>query len=403
MKQFALFSPVVPPVRSGQTVILYRLLEAFDPQRYIMVANAQAQARYKSVIATPHLSADVFLIEPRTSRPIPLPGKKYWPMFPYYLLAEVYGRAVQIAAILKRNPVRALIGCSGDFYSLPAAFIAARLARVPFVTYFFDDFLYQCPRYLRPAAFVMERVCVRGAHEVIVTNERFVEELQRRHGVTAKVIHNAVDLDAPPSRGTAKKLLPEGVKNIVYAGTLYNAHYDAFHNLLRAMERLGRDDVRLNLFTFQSAEDLASVGIQSPLLVLHEYRPQAEILAAQQEADLLFLPLAFESPLKTLLRTAAPGKTAEYLAWGMPILVHAPADTFISQYFRRHECGFVADSPDVAALAEVLRQALDDTARRQYVSAQARKRAEADFDIRKEQRKLHEIIDLAAAACQASA
>ncbi len=70
-------------------------------------------------------------------------------------------------------------------------------------------------------------------------------------------------------------------------------------------------------------------------------------------------------------------KFGEYLAAGSPILVHAPAGSFVAEYCRRHECLVIAE-PDPGRLAEALgRLATDKELRRQLVtSTKARAREE---------------------------
>jgi glycosyltransferase involved in cell wall biosynthesis len=116
--------------------------------------------------------------------------------------------------------------------------------------------------------------------------------------------------------------------------------------------------------------------------------------ALQQRADVLFLPLALQSDYPELVRTAAPGKMAEYLAAGRPILVHAPPDSFLASYFRDHQCGIVVDRDDPAALAAALESILSDSALRARLRARAWQRAEADFDLGNARRQFAQAIGL---------
>ncbi|HYE16131.1 MAG TPA: hypothetical protein VD968_16960, partial [Pyrinomonadaceae bacterium] len=107
---------------------------------------------------------------------------------------------------------------------------------------------------------------------------------------------------------------PDGEVRIVYTGAIYEAHYDAFRNLLAALERLGRPEVKLHAYTTQRAEEMAGRGIGGPAVVFHPHLSVAEMPGVQRRADLLFLPLAVESPYPDLVRTSAPVKFGEYLA-----------------------------------------------------------------------------------------
>ena len=86
---------------------------------------------------------------------------------------------------------------------------------------------------------------------------------------------------------------------------------------------------------------------------------------------MLFLPLAFDSPYPAVARTSAPAKMAEYLTARRPILVHAPADSFVSSYFRPHSCGVVVDEVDPIALAQALERVIGDSELRKRVCAAA--------------------------------
>ena len=74
----------------------------------------------------------------------------------------------------------------------------------------------------------------------------------------------------------------------------------------------------------------------------------------QRNADILFLPLAFNSPYPEIIKTSSPGEIGEYLAGKKPILVHAPSDSFISWYFRKYNCGCVVDDDDSEKLAAAI-------------------------------------------------
>ena len=80
----------------------------------------------------------------------------------------------------------------------------------------------------------------------------------------------------------------------------------------------------------------------------------------QRQADILYLPLAFNSRAPDVIRTAAPGKLAEYLVAGVPILVHAPSFSYIARDAREHGWGFVIDTLEPAALADGIRMLLND-------------------------------------------
>ena len=54
------------------------------------------------------------------------------------------------------------------------------------------------------------------------------------------------------------------------------------------------------------------------------------------------------------LPSLAPAKLGEYLAAGRPILVHAPAGSFLAELLRKADAGVIVDTPDPGRLAEAL-------------------------------------------------
>src|SRR5947209_17739116 len=128
---------------------------------------------------------------------------------------------------------------------------------------------------------------------------------------------------------------------------------------MEAVRLTGRGDVRLHAYTIRTGKFLRENGVAGPL-VLHPHVANGEMPGVQRDADVLFLALGFRTPYPEINITAAPGKVGEYLASGRPVLVHAPRGSFVSWYFREHECGLVVDEDDPRALARGLVKLLGD-------------------------------------------
>ena len=372
----AIVSHVLPPTWSGQAMILAGLLRGFSPDDYVLVRTMDV----------PSVDDDAF--------GQPLPGKTFRlseifvPARPgasrvrfgaRSLATTLWSRARGIARIVRRERCGALVACTGgDMLDIPSGWLGARIARVPYYPYFFDRWSQQSTGSPERRRFAerWERRIVADAAAVIVPNEFLARELEQSLGARTAVVHNACvvpdDVGAPPPAGDPAR--------ITYTGAVYEANHDAFRNLIASFAQLGRA-ARVHVYTAQTAGDLELAGIVGAV-TRHDHLPPDEIRRVQADADVLFLPLAFESPYPSLIRTSNPGKMGEYLAAGRPILVHAPPDSFVADYFGRHGCGVVVDRLDPDELARRLGELLADDALRRRVSAAARERAFADFDIR---------------------
>ncbi len=303
--------------------------------------------------------------------------------------AGVLGR--RIARVARREGCTGVVAFSGNLLDLPAGLAASRILGVPFYAYVCDYYSQQkTDARERAVAERIEPRVLRGARTVIVLNEFLRDELKRRYGVEAEIIYNPCDL--APYEAAPDYVGPRGgERRVVYTGAVYEAHYDAFRNLVRAIELLGREDVRLHLYTTQTPEELAEVGIKGPVVV-HGHVSASEVPAIQKQADLLFLPLAFESPYPVVIKTSAPFKTGEYLAARRPVLVHVPADSFLAWYFREHGCGEVVDRLDPSALSGAVGRLLDDEPRQREMADRAWECARRDFRIERARAKFMEVV-----------
>ncbi|MBL8836189.1 MAG: glycosyltransferase [Alphaproteobacteria bacterium] len=277
------------------------------------------------------------------------------------VLRGIAARRRDIDAVLARHRAAVVIACSGAPYDLAAGCMAARQRGVPFIAYLFDDPVYQWRNpALRFAARLGERYWSRHAAAVIVPNERLRDDvLARRRAAPVVVIRNAADdaafeaAEAPPVRAPGSPI------RIVYTGNVYHAQADSFQRLVAALATLeGR--FRLEVFTSQPESELAAWGVSGPHVVRRDYLSAPAVYRAQRAADILFLPLAFRSGIERTILSSAPGKMGEYLASGRPILVHAPPDSFVCDFFRRHRCGHVVDRDRHDLLARALTEIAED-------------------------------------------
>jgi glycosyltransferase involved in cell wall biosynthesis len=293
------------------------------------------------------------------------------------LTQTVLRRATEIVRHLRKNPVGMVVGCSGNPFDLPASYLAARWLRRPFVAYLFDDPVYQWqPGIYRGFARFWERVWGRGAKLLIVPNEFAANDIRRRlPQADIRIVRNPVTADAfvaySRSAGCSDQTADRPVR-LLYTGSVYSAQASAFRNLISALEVLG-GRFQLDVYTAQSMAELIAAGLVGSNVQYHPQVSQSAALELQRSADILFLPLAFDAPIPEVIRSSAPAKLAEYLAAGRPILVHAPADSFVSEFFQRTGAGVVVDCPNPALLTEALRNITSDAALRDRLVANARR------------------------------
>ena len=380
--KFTLISHQVPPSGTGQSLVIYRMLQDLSPDAYCIVSkerhdgdgagrgpSKRLPGRYYHLPQPTRLARGHRFGLRRLREGVNIP-------------LAVLQHARRIEQVVRDEGCGAVVACTGDVTLLPAGYLASRRAGVPFYAYLFDHYSYR--EWQDPAAAFWARRfepwVTKGAAALISPNEVLRDDLRERFGVEAAVIHNSLDISPYEAGAGAAPAGGDGIK-IVYTGDIYEAHYDAFRNLITALGALGRPEVKLHVYTDKPDEELAAIGVSGPV-VRHPQLPVSEMPRVQMGADLLFLPLAFDSPYPDLVRTSATTKLGEYLAARRPVLVHAPRGSFVCWYCQRHECGVVVDESDPARLAEGIGRALGDEALRRRLGDNAWARARADFDVR---------------------
>lgn len=379
--RIGIVSHILPPSPSGQAMVLFRLLSSLSEDKYLLISRENYEgAEYGGEISAK------------------LPGKYYHLMSRFRLpqlnlfildyisiainaLIGIYNRAKQITKIVKEEDIDVLLACTGDPYDLPAAYLASKWTNIPFVPYMFDDYAYQWTGGYRSISRRLEPIVLRNAKCVIVPNEYMQKEYDQRYSVRSTVIHNSCHLPNLEDLDKAEKIFRLREVNIIYAGAIYHAHYDAFRNLIEAIARLERNDVKVHIYTAQPESELKQNGISGPAVIYHSHINESEVPKVLRQADILFLPLAFNSPIPEVIKTSAPGKMGEYLAVGRPVIVHAPRDSFVSWFFRKNNCGVVVDKNDPIILAKEINQLISKPETQRTISRHARKMAEKEFNV----------------------
>ena len=305
-------------------------------------------------------------------------------------------RTHQIKKIICTEQCNAIIVCTGDLFDPPAALIASKDLGIPFIFYVFDYYSQGADPFLRSFAAKYEVDLVQSAAAVIVPNEYMSDEYLKRYGITATILHNPFDIEdyeKQAGNGKNSNTVKQIEKSIVYTGAIYDAHYNAFRNLIAAIKMLETTPIKIHLYTPQSQHHLIRNNISGPQVVAHNAQPLSSMPAIQKNADILFLPLSFNLKFREIIKTSAPGKIGEYLASKRPILVHAPEDSFVSGYFKKYHCGLVVDEDNPQLLAQGINRLISDEKFCLEITKNAYERAKTDFDIKSIQKKFYDLLD----------
>jgi hypothetical protein len=384
--KFAILSHVLPPSDSGQAVMLYRLLEPLNNNDYILISENDAKGFKKSSRKLPAKyfylkKPEKFGLITRLFLDFPLTNQLANYLYPLRYRAKI------LKEIIEENQCQTLVVCSGSLSDFIIGYLALRKSEIKLIIYSFDDFVYQWVGLARIFAKIFAPLVFKRADVLIVPNEFLQKEYFCRYHKESKIVRNPfVGFSLKPK----KRLLSSDFFHILYTGSVYHAHYDAFVNLIRAVKKLCLP-IKIDIMTGQNPRELKKIGIGGENVDFYPNIRQEEVVNWQKQADILFLPLAFKTTIPEVIRTSAPGKIGEYLYSETPILVHAPLDSFLSWYFKKNLCGEVVSELDSNKLAFAISRLLIDKNLLQKYKKNAKKFSE-DFSLKKAQKNFNKIV-----------
>lgn len=350
-----------PPSVGGSSVLSRNLWGAWDPKDLVVLSYRPIEARSDPGLVLEDVRVDLI---------------KQWPFKNLRLAAHLdplASRAVARAIITlatKCQPRAIWVNWPTTAFLL-GAWQASRRLNLPLYVHLHDMWQesYRGTRaYVeRSAAWWYERRLLRDARRIFTITEDARKHYLKKLGIDSFVLqHSIPETDLASFSAT----LASGAKPRVvhFAGYIYpSMNEDALVNVVQALN-FCKNDVIFECYTQSEVQLLASVGIGGPRVRV-AFVQRRDVMIAQRKADLVILPLAFRSTNPLEIRTVFPTKLLEYLVCGRPILVHAPADSWVSRNARRDGWGEVVDTPDPRLLASSIDRLLAEPQRQESLVA----------------------------------
>lgn len=237
---------------------------------------------------------------------------------------------------------------------LVSSYILSVICRIPIVYYVHDAFVVGLTRRWEA------RILRHG--QVIVLHPMLGVLYRDRYGIDATTVphintHHRITGSSTGSSsmrnhqtGTvAREKSAEHVATIGFAGCIYNNNAALLRQFADVCAEQHLDLVLYSDLTPQRMQALHLTHA----CITHRYEPDyATLLHHLSQCDLLYLPLAFpdgNDEAIAAMRYAFPTKSIDYLLAGPPILVQAPPDYAVSQFFSRSRSAFMLMTDDRVA------------------------------------------------------
>jgi glycosyltransferase involved in cell wall biosynthesis len=357
-----------PPTVTGSAVLNRNLWGAWPAGDLVAVSVRLPGAPMDPGLALPDVA--VTLVDP-------------WPFRHPRLAAQLDPLAAgaverTVGDVARKAKARAIWANWPNTPFLIGAWRAASRLRLPLYIHLHDTWreAYAArPLFLeRLTAWRYERRVLGDARRLFTITDAAREHYLRKLGLDSTVLPHAVPQDDLVRDPRATPRPSSGPRVLHFAGHVYRAmNTDALAVLARALP-LCRHEVVLHCYTPVSAEQLAAAGISGDRMKVR-FATRADVMADQAAADVLVLPLAFRSRNPVEIRTVFPTKLLEYFVSGRPVLVHAPAESWVARDARAKGWGEVVDEAEPAAVAAAVDALLDDRERQERLVAAARAEA----------------------------
>jgi hypothetical protein len=379
----------VEPSAAGM-MLLHRLLAAYPAERLAVGLTAET---------------------PTTRLPAALPGVRTFSVPKLFHRGWVFGRRRAPGLFLRflhlhaHHQARVALRHLGDFRpdailtvhekfgAFPAQALAARLG-VPLHLILHDEWHRDMPM---PTG---SRVRFENAFRQLYTSAAsrlcvcpyMEEDYAVRYGRRGSILYPYRARDAvaasipPPQVGQADTPL-----TVAYGGTVCS---DGYWNALRALAAALRGvGGRLILFGPNPA-DVAAQGLVGEHVVARGYS-RTMMSAMRAEANVLFLPMAFEASEEANARVSFPSKLTEYTATGLPLLIYGPPYASAVRWAQSHPgTSEVVATPGEAALAPAVLR-LREPAHRTRLAAASLELGDTYFNFDRAERLFHQALTAA--------
>ena len=205
-----------------------------------------------------------------------------------------------------------------------------------------------------------------------------LEEFTLRYGVSGTVV-SPCRSGAMTQTGhqTARAITSSGQMVVGYCGGSGEHEMPGLRALAAALGANARA-VIYGPFSENKQRDLHAI---SPSMEFRGFVAHQEMMSGLRDAaDVLFVPMAFDAAARANMRVSFPSKLVDYTALGLPMLIHAPADSSAMRWALMHEgVAETAGSEEPSSIVAAL-QRLTDTDHRGRLAARAREVGSTAFD-----------------------
>ncbi len=246
--------------------------------------------------------------------------------------------AQKVKRIIKNNNITHVVGVYPDLKFLELANFVSKTDDVKFIPYLHDTVVegLSHTRFKKISKTIQKDV-FKESSKILVMSEGMKKLYSQKYGInTIPIVHSFSE------EIEVKKINKDKInESLFWGGSIYSINKECLKRIEESCLNL---NLQLTLSAACTKKKLNRMGFKMknisilPFLSRKDYIKNIEV----QKALVLAIDWPDESPVhEDELRTIFPTKTIEYLISGRPIIVHCPANYFLSEFFKKNGCGIV--------------------------------------------------------------
>ncbi len=282
----------------------------------------------------------------------------------------------------------------------------AQILGIPYITHIMDDWP---ARYEAREGFINNfflkpflRENLQSLFDEAAFNIGISEEMgkayRKRYGRTFVPFHNCINVSEWSS--VKKSYHMDGKFRLVYLGVVTeDKELQSLMDIRDAVISIGQKGYPISMLIYSAPqwENIIRKHLeQSPWVVYKGYVYPADLPKTLSKADLLILPINFDSRSLTYVGYSLQTKVPEYMASGTPILAYGPPMSPNIRYAAREGWGRVVDHPDKTVLGNTIMRLMKDQNLRVRLGQRARDLAFRNHDAAVIRQRFRHLISKAA-------
>ncbi|NMB92251.1 MAG: glycosyltransferase family 4 protein [Parcubacteria group bacterium] len=213
---------------------------------------------------------------------------------------------------------------------------------------------------------------INKATVLMCISEYMAIEYQKRYKKNFLYFHNHVEISSWSKFQKSNWNIDKEIK-ILYIGRFGIATKKSIYDMVEAIQEININGYELlfEIFTPDYNMNLKRQFEKISRVRIHPSVPHDKVPELLSTANILFLPLDFDSSTRDFIKYSIPTKATEYMASGVPILVYAPKNIALTEYAIQNKCALVISTRDLNYLKNGIITLIEDSNLREKIAKNA--------------------------------